>query len=129
MGHLEGGEDDYGLNLDHYRSDFTPQSSAAVMDELTPRVRSMLSMPLYYGLMENHRARLDALVEELTALAAYAEQLVFDPRDSFMILEDLAAHIDRLDREASMISIPNDLEDRASDDTVLLRNPIMLSRL
>lgn len=136
MNRFETGE---GLNLDPYKGQFSVKSPldkpvgiyGSPLNPISDRVRSEISMVLYWEEMEKVFKQLQDIEQELIAMYEFCMSMRLNAYEVFDVLEDLHIRFSELEDKLAAIRIPSlsgEFRPR-DDDKVLCKNPLTLAKL
>lgn len=128
-----------GLNLDPYKGQFSVKSPldkpvgiyGSLLQPISSRTRSEISMVLYWEEMEKVFKQLSDIEQELLAFYEFCMGLRMEAHEVFILLEDIHARFSEVEDKLAAIRIPSlSGEYRPRDDEkVLKRNPLLLAKL
>lgn len=128
-----------GLNLDPYKGQFSVESPldkpegvyGSLLQPISDRTRSEISMVLYWEEMEKVFKQLQDIEQELLALYEFCMSMHLCAWQVFDSLEDLHIRFSEVEDKLAAIRIPSlSGEYRPRDDEkVLTRNPLLLAKL
>lgn len=136
MNRFETGE---GLDLDPYKGQFSVKSPldkpvgifGSLLQPISDRTRSEISMVLYWEEMQKVFEQLQELEQELLVFYEFCMGLQMEAHQVFELLEDIHIRFSELEEKLVAIRIPSlSGEYRPRDDEkVLTRNPLLLAKL